>query len=161
MLAKTANGAFSGGNLYLNRTLENAGSIFLYGSGTLLFKDYGGKTGVLSNLAGASFTIMGGADLLKSGSGSGVAINNAGSFNVGLNSGSGTNVPFNNTGTLYLAPGAFFAVDGGGSSSGATIVGSGAELGTFGTYTHTATSSISGAGELVPALAAPNCFTVR
>jgi hypothetical protein len=93
----------------LYRTLENAGTALYSGSGLLLR-----TSGVIDNLAGASFTVEGEADFGQFNSSS-HAFHNAGTF---IKRGEGTTtgfvaVPFHNSGTIDVQQGNL-QLDGGG-----------------------------------------------
>jgi hypothetical protein len=103
---------------FLGRVLENWGTGSYSGSNLQFFVDVG--AGVLSNLAGASFTVTGEGDFWLWNSGA-HAFNNAGTF---TKQGAGTTsdfsgVAFNNTGTVDVQSGTLSLL--GGGSNGGTI----------------------------------------
>ena len=135
----------------LLRTLDNAGTA-VYDGINLSFGVFGESVGVINNLAGGDFTVIGEGDFVPLGSGTPAAFNNLGSF---VKQGEGTTtsffhsvtggVPFHNNGSIAVQSGRL-QLSGGSTSGAALIIGGVVEVG--GTYTLNEGAAITGAGQV-------------
>jgi hypothetical protein len=137
------------GSVFLNRTLNNAGTTTFTQGGTAYLSLQ--NMGVFNNLTGATFEIGDNKFLnhSNSGSGPGPVFNNAGTFRKATGTGTVTfssGVPFNNTGTMEVASGTMLMYAGG-SHSATFVIGNGATLElASGNHSFGTQSSISGGG---------------
>lgn len=122
-------------------TIENAGVAIFDGG---LIEGYNGS--VIHNLPGATFEIRNDADIYDIGGAAQVRFDNDGTFQklTGADVAS-VNFQFNNSGTVEVQSGQL-VLNGGGTSTGDFLVGSGATL--FASGEFSATSDITGAGDL-------------
>jgi hypothetical protein len=100
---------------------------------------------VINNLAGASFTAIGGYITVVAGDSSAVDFNNAGTFTCSDAAGSSINVPFTNSGSVNVQQGTLNLPNA--TNSGTVTVASGTVLGVS-TYTQTAGSTVLNGGSV-------------
>lgn len=139
--------------LILNaRTVNNAGSA-TFTAGTIR----GGNGAVLNNQAGASFTVLNGANFFADSTSPAYALNNAGTFTARSTSGNGfttVDAAFNNTGTLRVENTGVthtLSLAGGGMHSGAIDLAAATQLELGANTTLQAGTVISGTGTAVVA----------
>jgi hypothetical protein len=139
--------ANSGSVTLINRTLENGGTATWSGAGNFVFANLG----VFTNRPGALFRVQNAASFIYSGGGFNARFDNAGTFrksgnNVTTSFSSG--VAFDNSGTVEIQTGTL-SLGGGGTDSGSFSVPAGTALIFSGdTHTASASSSMTGAGQL-------------
>lgn len=137
--------------LILNaRTVNNAGSA-TFTAGTIR----GGNGAVLNNQAGASFTVLNGANFFADSTSPTYALNNAGTFTARSTSGNGfttVDAAFNNSGALRVentGTSHTLSLAGGGMHSGTIDLATATQLELGGSTTLEAGTTITGAGTLV------------
>jgi hypothetical protein len=154
MAASTGKTVLSGGgtgtilggtNKFLDRTLENSGSITYNGS-NFFFSLNGGDAGVINNLAGAVFNASGDGDMTQFNASSVDAFNNSGTFNRSGSGETDLQAAFNNTGSANVTAGILDVFAGGTSTGSFAVSGSTTLIFGGGSHTLSAASSVTGAG---------------
>ena len=127
-------------NLFLQRTLNNAGTAVMTATST--FERFLLTNGTFNNLSGGVFNLQADRGLVSNGGTN--AFNNAGTFRKNTTTGTSViGIPFNNTGTVEVQTG-ILELNNGGTSSGAFNVSAAAAINfAGGTKTLQAGSSIS------------------
>jgi hypothetical protein len=147
ILAATGTGTLLGSSgKFLSRTFDNHGVLTYNGTG-FLFDLNNGDSGVLNNLAGATFDLAGDGDIGPWADGP-KAINSAGMFRKTAGMTTSIDIPFNLTGSVEVQSGTL-NVNGGGSASGAFNLAGGLVTVTGGTFTLLNGAAGTGPGTLV------------
>jgi hypothetical protein len=124
-----------------NRTLENGGTTFWSGAGSIFLNG-----AVITNRAGALFQMQSPASI--SISGGSPRFDNAGTFRTPMAGTASVSVPFNNYGAVEIQ-GSTLTLNGGGLHAGAVSVAPGATLNfSSGTFTSSGSPNITGGGQL-------------
>lgn len=129
------------------RTLENGGTVLWTGAGNINM--FNGA--VITNRAGALFHVQNAARFGLAGGGPNGRFDNAGTFRKSVSSGTATLLPdisFNNSGRVEIQTGTL-DLGFGGTHSGSFDVPTGTTLRLSGAHSANASSSISGAGQLI------------